>query len=113
MERAEVQTYELPGGASVEVHKPFGNERYYALVKLNGQYPQAGKMAHDIGRREYVHLLKGKATLTLNGEDNQLEAGATHLIKDGDTYRLSGDGELMVFVEDQESGITQIGDLQS
>jgi hypothetical protein len=113
MGRVEAEAYVLPGGGTVEVHKPFGNEYYYAFVKLSGQYPQAGQIARDIGRREYVQLLEGKVTLTVNGEDNSLESGATQLIKDGDAYRLSGDGELMVFVEDQEGGTTQIEDLQS
>lgn len=108
----EARSYELPGGqSSAEVHKPFGNNHYYALVDLNGHYPQADKIAHNVGRREYMHLLKGEVDLTINNEHHLLQPNSTKLVDDGDYYYIDGKGKIMVFVEDKDGGITEIKDL--
>ena len=96
----------------VEVHQPFGNNHYYALVDLNGRYPELGKIAHDIGRREYMQLLEGRVELTINNVRQVLQPKLSRLVDDGDYYFIEGRGIVMVFVEDQEGGTTQVEDLQ-
>ena len=109
----QAKTYELPGGqAQVEVHKPFGDRLYYAVVNLDGHYPQRDKIAHNVGRREYMHLLSGEVKLTVNGEPHSLMPRLTKLVEDGDRYYIDGKGIIMVLVEDKEGGTTQIEDLQ-
>lgn len=107
----EPEIYKLPG-ADVEVHKPFGNEYYYALVKLDGRYPEPGQIAHDIGRQEYIQLLEGNAELTVNDIQYVLQPMLGRLINDGDFYFLQGKADLMVFVEDKINGSTQIENIK-
>lgn len=102
--------YDLPG-ATVAVHKPFGDQYYYALVELDGHYPGLNKVAHNIGRREYVHLVEGTANLTVNNIPYILQPIAGRLINDGDHYSLEGKAKLMVLVEDQVGGVTHIEDI--
>lgn len=107
----EPEIYDLPG-TKVEVHQPFGSTYYYAIANIYDCYPEPGKIAHDIGRREYMHLLEGDVTLTLNNASYVLKQGLARLVDDGDYYFIEGKGKLMVFVEDQEKGTTQIEDLK-
>jgi hypothetical protein len=108
----EIKTYQLPGNeSSAEVHKPFGNKHYYALVRIDGRYPGANQIAHDIGRREHIHLLKGEVQVTVNTVAHLLQVGTTRMIEDGDYYQLTGKGKMVVFVEDKKGGATQIEEL--
>jgi glyoxylate utilization-related uncharacterized protein len=99
--------YSLPG-LLVEVHKPFGDTHYYALLTLKGMYPGENRIARNAGRREYVYLLEGEATLTVNGTSHILRPKMHQLLKDGDRYSLQGEGQILVFVEDQINGSTVI-----
>lgn len=101
--------YELPG-AKVAVHKPFGDQHYWAFVELDGHYPGLNRVACDVGRREYIHLIEGIAKLTVNDVHHILQPRVSRLVNDGDRYSLEGKAKLMVFVEDQVGGATHIED---
>lgn len=103
-----IQKYDLDGGSVVEVHKPFGNEFYFAVATLDGVYPEEGKIAKDNGRIEYLFGLEGEITVTHNGEKKVLQVGESLLINDGDTYKIEGKGKTLVFVKDSEGGTTEI-----
>lgn len=104
------QLYELSGGSLVEVYQPFGNEHYFAIVALQGRYPETGKVAHNIHRTEHIQLLEGNVKLTINNLHQILQPGLNRLpvVEDNNEYFLEGNADLVVFVEDQEGAETII-----
>lgn len=100
--------YPLEGGSEVVVHKPFGASYYSAVVTMNGEYPGAGKIAIDRGRSEFLYVLDGSFDVTINNERYSLEKGENILIRDGDSYFISGSGRCMVLVYDEPGGQTAI-----
>lgn len=101
----------LPG-ALIDVHQPFGEQHYYALAYVDGRYPEQGKIAHDINRREYMELLDGDIRLTVNDVNHIMRLRSAILVDTGDYYFIEGKGRMMVFVEDQNDATTQIEDLK-
>lgn len=105
MAKINVKTvYDLPGGSKVEVHKPFGNKNYVALVSLDGRYPSKGKVAKDVNRQEYIFVTEGEITVHLNQIAHVLQNGDSILIENGDRYWIEGKGTSIVVVEDGENG---------
>lgn len=100
--------YPLDGGSEVIVHQPFGKEYYSAVVKMDGEYPGPGKIAVDQGREEFIYVLDGAFTVTINKQDFQLGSGENIIVHDGDSYYLKGSGRCMVVVHDLPGGKTAI-----
>lgn len=103
--------YDLSGGSTVEVHKVFGDEIYFALVDSKGPYPEPGKQSKNVGRNEFIVVLSGEITVWINGVEHKLTEGQTALVKDGDTYRLDGVGKVLVLVNDKDGGKTEVSDI--
>ncbi len=100
--------YPLDGGSEVVVVQPFGKSNYGAVVRMDGEYPGAGKIAVDKGRSEFLYVLDGAFTVKVNQELFTLKAGENLLIHDGDSYYIWGKGRCMVMVQDQPGGKTDI-----
>lgn len=107
---SNITKYVLEQDSEVEVHKVFGDSYYIALVTLHGRYPEAGKIAKDKNRSEYLYIENGLITVTHNGEKKELKTGENLLISDGDTYSIEGNGRIIVFVKDDEGGVSEIID---
>lgn len=105
-----IEKYELSGGSLVEVHKVFGNDYYLAIVDIDGEYPETGKIAKNSGRQEYIIILEGSMKITVDGEEHSLVAGESILVPDGGTYGIIGKGRALVFVNDQPGSKTDILD---
>lgn len=105
-----VKTYELDGGSSVKVFKPFGDGCYSAIVDQKGRYPAPGKVARNSGRQEHTLLLSGSLTYTVDGVTRVLHANDTILVGDGQTYVINGAGQALVMVQDGPGGKTLILD---
>lgn len=107
-----VQKYDLSGGDTVEVHKPFGHEFYVAIATMNeNNYPGKGKIARNNGRTEYMLMLDGQMEFTHNGETRIVKQGESVMVGDGDTYSIIGNGRSLVFVHDEQGekqGTTEI-----
>ncbi len=107
MAEHEPLIYRLPG-ALVELHRHSGSNHYYARVNLDGRYPGDNKIAHNIGRKESLHWLEGRAQLTVNNVTHILDTRTRVTMSDGDYYSLEGAGRAIVFVKDQPGGKTLI-----
>lgn len=105
-----LKTYELDGGSTVKVFKPFGEGCYSAIVDQRGRYPAPGKIARNSGRREYSLLLSGSLTYTVDGVSRVLHANDTILVGDGQTYFIDGEGQALVMVQEGPGGKTLILD---
>jgi hypothetical protein len=104
----QVQTYALSGGGKVTVYKPFNATSYFAIVEQDGMYPEAGHLAVNKGRREYSVILDGTFVYEVKGKSIPLSKGEQLLVGEGQPYRITGKGRVMVFVEDEEGGATLI-----
>lgn len=98
----------LPGGSEYEVRKAESDKYYYALVKLNGRYPEPGSFARNTGRDEFIQLLEGNAHFTLDGVKGTFETDEPIWMRNGSEYAILGQGKFIVFVRDQEGGRTEI-----
>jgi mannose-6-phosphate isomerase-like protein (cupin superfamily) len=105
-----IKKYELSGGGTVRVCKPFGDNCYCAVVEQQGRYPEAGKIARNKGRREFSLILEGQFTYTIDGKRFELKTDGSILVDDGQTYGIQGKGKVLVMVQDQPGGTTQIED---
>ncbi|HET9947099.1 MAG TPA: hypothetical protein VFQ63_03480 [Patescibacteria group bacterium] len=105
---SHITKYVLEEDSTVEVHKIFGDEYYIAFVTIHGRYPEAGKIAHDINREEYLCVEDGEITVVHNKEKKTLKKGENLLIADGDYYSIEGDGRVVVFVKDGKDGKSDI-----
>lgn len=104
------QLYELSGGGSVAVHKPFGPEQYVAIVDMAGVYPEEGRIARNANRDEFIVILEGSFTITRNGKKDIFKAGDTVRVPNGTLYRIEGTGRSLVVVKDGKDGRTEIID---
>ncbi len=102
------KTYQLEKNTTVAVHTPFLGNYSMAIAELNGPYPQIGKIAHNVNRNEYIVVVTGRITLTINGVVYDLKAGDNRLIEDGDYYAITGKAKVAVFVHDGVSAKTEI-----
>lgn len=104
--------YDLSGGSEVLVCKPFGERTYFAYVNMpTGRYPEEGKIAHNVGRDECSLVIEGKFFYQINEETITVEPGEMVLVKNGDRYSITGSGKVIVFVEDQTNGRTEVVDI--
>lgn len=103
-----VQMYELSGGGSVRVCKPFSEQNYGAIVEQAGRYPEAGKQARNSGRREFSMVLEGEFNYTVDGVSRRLKKFDSILVDDGQIYVIDGHGMVLVMVEDLPGGKTII-----
>ncbi len=108
----DTQTYDLDGGSKVTVYKPFGNEHYLAVVDINGRYPEAGKITQNIGRDEFIIVLRGQITATINEEVHLLEETQSILVRNGDRYFIEGIGQAVVSIRDEEGGRSEIENIK-
>ncbi len=106
--KPQVTKYTLEKNSSVEIHKVFGDEYYFALVKMDGRYPEEGKIAHNLNRSEYMYVLEGHVNVTVNKKTFPLNKGEYCLVEDGDYYTIEGKAETLVFVKDGKGGTSQI-----
>lgn len=107
-DNSEKEVYELSGGGKVEVFKPFGTENYFAIVTQNGRYPEAGKVAKNVGRDEFSLILDGEFEYNVDGQVTKLKKDQSLLVKDGSKYWINGQGRILVFVRDEKNGRTEI-----
>jgi len=105
-----LKEYALNGGGKVTVIKPFSANSYSAVVKMNGRYPEEGKVARNYKRTEFVYIIDGEFKFTINGSERNLKAGETVRLSDGATYFILGAGTSLVMVKDDEGGETVIED---
>ena len=107
--KAEIMTeYTLSGDGVVRVYKPFGKDKYLAIVKQHGRYPEAGKIARNSGRSEFSVVLSGSFKYTVDGETVLLQEDDYITVNDGQRYSIEGEGKVLVFVSDREGGATLI-----
>lgn len=103
-----VKTYELSGGGSVSVFKPFGDSVYAALTQMDGIYPQDNHEAKNTGRDEFLFVVDGSFQVVIDQTKYSLSDGDSVFIPDGATYEISGKGRSLVIVKDQSGGATEI-----
>lgn len=102
--------YELSGGGSVQVFKPFGPGTYAAVAEVFGEYPEQGKLACNFAREEFVVVLDGALQITRNDQVHSLKRDDHITFKPGDCYLISGSGRCMIIVQDQPGGRTDVID---
>jgi len=100
--------YELSGGSQVVLYRWPGHEGYGALVSLQGEYPELGMVARNVGRTERITLIQGTASIELNGSSCQMRIGSYAVVGEGVRYRIEGRGQLVVAVSDKAGGATII-----
>lgn len=105
--------YTLSGGGTVEVHTPFGNAYYLAVVIQDGRYPEKGKIARNKGRQEYSVILEGEFCYRVGGEPKTLGVNDSILVPADVDYTLDGRGKILVFVHDEEGGTTIVTEAPS
>ncbi|MEK7595064.1 MAG: hypothetical protein AAB443_00525 [Patescibacteria group bacterium] len=104
-----IKKYELSGGSVVWVVRPFGLSKYFAIVRMTGgKYPEEVKMAKDVGRKESCLVLSGQFEFVINTLGRIVGPLGFCVIRDGDTYKISGRGWVLVLVEDEKDGKTLI-----
>jgi mannose-6-phosphate isomerase-like protein (cupin superfamily) len=103
-------TYELNGGGRVTVYREEDQSTYAAVVKLDGAYPQEGKIARNQGRTEKVTVLEGHFEVRINSETHKLSVGNSVLVPDSSCYRITGAGTCFTLVHDDKDGQTEIID---
>ena len=103
-----VSRYQLSGGSSVTLLKPFGSTNYVALVDQRGRYPESGMIARNRNRRELLYVLEGEVSVECAGTIVSLRESAGFLIKEGDRYSIEGEGRVLVIVTDEPGGTTEI-----
>ncbi|MBN8550707.1 MAG: hypothetical protein J0M12_15440 [Deltaproteobacteria bacterium] len=103
-----VKEYPLSGDGVVRVYKPFGNEKYIAVVEQHGRYPEAGKTARNHGRSEFSVIISGTFEYCVDGVQTTLKEKDHILVGDGQRYSIEGNGKALVFVTDREGGATLI-----
>lgn len=108
MQEEHVKEYQLSGGGTVKVYKPFGDGVYFAIVEMDGVYPEEGKVAQNIGREEYSVVLDGEFEYEIAGAKKMFKKGDAVLVGDGVKYKITGKGRDLVFVKDVPGGKTEI-----
>jgi mannose-6-phosphate isomerase-like protein (cupin superfamily) len=103
-----MEKYLLSGGGVVTVFKPFGGGHYIALVEQDGGYPAQGFHARNLNRREFSVVLDGTFEYELDGEKVTLSPGESILVPSEVPYKISGSGRVLVMVDDQDGGRTEI-----
>lgn len=106
--KSEGKSYPLPGNGEVSVFQPFGKEIYVAVAVTHGTYPEAGKVAHDVNREEFILVLDGKFDITLNGNKYELNRDEHLIVRDGDKYSIKGKGRCVVLVKDGPGGTSKV-----
>ena len=103
-----ITKHKLEGGGSVDVHKVFGEECFIAIANIENIYPGNENIAKDVGRSEYLYILEGNFSICVNDKNEILGKDEHLLISDGDTYEITGQGRILVFVKDETGGSTEI-----
>lgn len=106
--KSPISIYELSGGGSVSVLKPFSAENYSAIVRMKGRYPDVGHVARNQDRDEFIYIVEGEVKIVLNGEQSVLSAGESISLPDGSSYTIEGETVSLVMVCDQKGGGTVI-----
>lgn len=103
-----VKRYELSGGSSVTLLKPFGSTTYAALVEQRGRYPELGMRARNRNRREFLYLLEGEVSVQCAGKSTPLGRTAGVLLNEDEPYSIEGQGRVLVVVTDQPGAATEL-----
>jgi len=102
--------YELSGGGRVKVYREENQSTYAAVVKLDGIYPEAGKIARNKQRTEKIRVLEGHFEVCIDSKKHKLKSGNSVLVPDGSHYRITGTGTCFTLVHDDKDGQTEIID---
>lgn len=103
-----ISLYDLSGGSTVTVLKPFGAGIYAAICSISGEYPQRGQIAVNSGRTEYLFVISGRLDVRINDRLIAIGPGQAVLVSPGDRYSLAGVGLVSVLIKDEPGGKTEI-----
>jgi mannose-6-phosphate isomerase-like protein (cupin superfamily) len=104
----EIKKYDLESDSQVTVYKIWKGKKYFATIKIDGDYPSKGFVAKDYNREEFILVIEGSIIITLNNQKIILRSNDYLLIKHNDKYKISGKAEVIVFVKDGKSGETKL-----
>ncbi len=94
----DAQAFTIPGGTKGVLYPPSPKgDQSFAVVELDGRYPEAGYSINDICT-ETLYIIEGHLVLQANGDEYILEPGDLFMILPQTKYCLAGKGKAGVVI---------------